>query len=340
MVSNELINELDSYSKTKFEPTINIFKNAILFNYKKIGTRFFRELLVYPNQYDGNNRQFELYFNRIYDNTKSNEDLKLLYKNYQIDTPWDLDSEDVNHIENRKSLKWDSKKSFFKDMGVKNFTELILKNKKRDIIFLIRNPIERFFSGIIQVINSELEELRESNSQRNLFKESVGITDVGLKNLIRYFNIDELDENLDVENLKKYFIYLLDHQFGKIYQNIHIEPYLYGFRDLIYNIKDESKIKIINLDDCDNSYESINFFTQLDDNPALIDFFRYGHFQLKKNSNKFAYSILMDMYENKEFRTPNVFHHLKTEYCEYLDLMASKYFVKINEDISNRRQLL
>jgi hypothetical protein len=339
MVSKVLMRELDSYSNIKFEPTINIFKNAILFSYKKIGTRFFKQLLAYPNSIeDSNNRQLDIHFNRIYDNT-FNGNLKLLYKNYQIETPWDLISDDVNHIKTLKTLKWDSNKSFFKDMKVKNFTELFLKNKTKDIIFLVRNPVERFFSGMIQVINYQLEELRESESKRNLLKDVVGMTDHQLKNLIRYFNIENLDENLDVENLKKYFIYILDHRFGQIYQNIHIEPYLHGYRELIYNIKDDSKIKVINLDDCDDSYSSINFFTELDDNPDLRDFFKHNSFESKKFSNKFAYSFLMEMYENNEFRTPNVFHHLKTEYCDYLDLISSKYFVKINENISYRRQL-
>jgi hypothetical protein len=329
MIPEILEKQLYSYSNITFEPTINIFKNAILFNYKKIGTRFFRELLVYPNSIWETNRQLDIQFNRISltDNLNSPNNLKLRYKTYYITTPWDMDVD--NHKEYMDSLKWDSTESFLNDMEVDSFTELLLENTKKDIIFLIRNPLERFFSGIIQVMQADLEILQESAHHRNIFKTLTDITDDGIRNLIKHYNVDVLDENLNIENLKKYFKYILEYRFDKIYEDIHTEPYLQGYKELIYNIKDDSRIKIVNLDDCNNSQSSIDFFTNLDDNPNLEEFFKSKNFITKQSSNKFASSFLVEMYNNEEFKTPSVYHYLKREYAEYLNLMSSKYFVKI-----------
>ena len=45
-----------------FEPTINLFKNALVFNYKKVGTRFFREIVSYPHNINKQNKQLDLSF--------------------------------------------------------------------------------------------------------------------------------------------------------------------------------------------------------------------------------------------------------------------------------------
>lgn len=330
MVPEILERELNNYSNIKFEPTINIFKNAILFNYKKIGTRFFRELLTYPGSIWENNRQLDIQFNRsrpMYFNGNNGHNLELLYKTYHISTPWETDVN--NHKEYIDSLKWDSVDSFLDDVGVNSFTELLLENQTKDIIFIIRNPLERFFSGTIQIMQSELETLMESEYHRNLFKTTTGITDDGIKNLVRYYSVDSLSPNLNIESLKKYFEYILESRFGKIHEDIHTEPYLHGYKELIYNIKDDSRVKIINLEDCNNSQASIDFFINLDDNPNLEGFFKSERFIEKQSSNKFAYKFLMEMYENEEFRTPSIYHYLKNEYADYLDLTSSKYFVKI-----------
>lgn len=330
MVPEILERELNNYSNIKFEPTINIFKNAILFNYKKIGTRFFRELLTYPDSIWENNRQLDIQFNRKCDNPEfynTRNNLKLLYKEYHISTPWEMEVD--NHKKYIDSLKWNDVDSFLDEMGVDSFTELFLENQTKDIIFIVRNPIERFFSGIIQIMQSELETLKDYEHYRNIFKVSTGIDDDGIKNLVRYYSVDRLSSNLNIDNLKKYFQYILESRFGKIHEDIHTEPYLHGYKELIYNIKDDSRIKIINLEDCNNSQESINFFTNLDDNPNLEEFFKSERFIEKQSSNKFAYKFLMEMYETEEFKTPILHHYLKNEYSEYLDLISSKYFVKI-----------
>ena len=59
--NNSIENRVSHLSNIVFEPTLTIFDNVIVFNYKKVGTRFFQTLAELPS-----------ISNNIFNNSKQN----------------------------------------------------------------------------------------------------------------------------------------------------------------------------------------------------------------------------------------------------------------------------
>jgi hypothetical protein len=321
----QIHDRLYNQSNVTFEPTLNFFKNAIVINYKKVGTRFLREIVSYPNDVNIDNKQVDIQYRRdqFKSHTYSLNNLHYLDSNHYIQTPWDW----VDNLDIVKSYKdWNDLDSFLKYQNVNNFTELLLENSDKEIVLLMRNPIERFFSGIVQVLLAFIEDLKTNQKERNGLKLIMNKSDSDIDNLI-----NNLENSLYIkhnnpmqETITPYINYLIDYKWDLILQDIHTENYLHHYIELIYNIKDKSKIKIIDLKDC-NSDSAYNFFSELRGDNELE--MLWSDRKNKIDSNKNLYNIAIDTPQTN--MDSAIFHYLKGEYGYYERLTNSKYFVKI-----------
>lgn len=268
-----------------FEPSVNIFKNGIIINHQKVGTRFVQEIASgnsYLSSSDNKQVQFILSNTII---TKSNGDmLKSVDYHFEkkyIRGPW---SEDGRNYLLDTYTEWKDDESFLNSQGYSNYSDFFFNNDK-DIYFLIRNPIYRFFSGVIQII---------SVNQNDITLESFGK--------------------------------LLRENWESVISDIHTINYLEHYKEMIYNIKDKSKIKVIDLSHL-KSQKACEFFCKLreDDLPKEI----YSNINLSIDSNRETYSKLYKLYENVEIDNSIVIQYLKTEYSYYTELVKSQYFVNL-----------
>lgn len=317
----QIKNRLYIQSNVTFEPTISIFKKAIVINYKKVGTRFLRELASHPNDVNEDNKQIDLQYRRDQYNSNVGESdtLQYLNKQYHIYTPWDWDS-NLDMVESYKN--WHSLQDFLDSEGVSNFTELLLENPNKEIVFLVRNPIKRFFSGIVQVLAAYLEQLKDE-TEREQLKLIKNLQDSDIDYLIEAFEFQH-NNNKATEIIHIYIEYLIQTKWDLILQDIHTENYLQHYIEFIYNIKDKSKIKIIDLDDC-NSDSAYEFFREIRDDEELRLFWKRRRQYI--DSNKHLYDSAIDILGGSEDDT--IFHYLKREYACYEELINSKHFVKI-----------
>jgi hypothetical protein len=282
---NSLQNKVLSSTSFVFEPSINVFKNGIVINYQKVGTRFIQEIA------SGNTQL-------------ANEDNKQVQFIISAFPPCDENQNPLNYIEfefvkkyvrapwkegGRKYLMdtyrdWHDDESFLKSQGYENYTDFFLNNKN-DIIFIIRNPIHRFFSGIVQILTFS-------------------------------------NEKLTIESFGK----LLRNNWENIISDIHTINYLQHYKDLIYNIKDKSKIKIIDLSHL-KSQKACDFFCSLRGDDVIREI--YKNIDSSIDSNKDEYTKFYKLYENIDENESIFIQHIKAEYNNYLELKSSKYFMNL-----------
>lgn len=316
-----------------FEPTLSFFKNGIVFNYKKCGTRFFRELASYPNSIHTDNKQFDVSFRKNSFTDIDSDLYKLNYdfKSFYLLTPFDNESLDP-YVKN--SFKYKNTLELLNDEGVNSFNELILENKNKDIIFVIRNPIKRFFSGLTQIIISFREKILTDDSELNLFKLTSTLSDKEIKVFVKNYNLhpriefQKVDDIDIIDTFVKVLFYILKYRWEYILQDIHTENYLRNYHELVSNIKNKSKIKIIDLDDC-NTDSSVEFFSQLRGDDLLKPIWD-SFLEKNQESNVFVYKRLLSNSKYlKELADIPIFSYLKNEQLAYLQLKESKYFIKI-----------
>jgi hypothetical protein len=313
-------NTLKGQSNVTFEPTISLFEKAIVINYKKVGTRFLRELASYPNDIDFDNNQIDIQFKRDQFINDDINKIDYLSNSYYIWTPWDWD----NNFDIKNSYKnWNTLADFLSSQNCNNFTELLLNNKNKDIIFLIRNPIDRFFSGLIQIMVTYIDMLKNEKSERELLKKIKNLSDADIDVFINSFNLYTTNDIVEV-HLPTYIQFLIEMKWDLILQDIHTENYLHNYKEFIYNISDKTKIKIIDLEDC-QSDSAGTFFASLQPKVDLSTFWM-GKNQ-KIESNKHLYNNVIKIIE--ELNPEVIIHFLKKEYANYLELKTSKFFVKI-----------
>jgi len=312
---------LDSKSNVTFEPTISLFENAIVINYKKVGTRFLRELASYPNDINFDNKQIDIQFKRdqfgMFDNSNR---IDYFTNPYYVWTPWDWD--DNFDIKNSYT-NWNTLADFLSSQNCNNFTELLLNNKDKDIIFLVRNPIDRFFSGLIQIIATYVDILKNDVFERELLKKIKNLTDSDIDVFINSFDLYTINDIVETQ-LPTYIEFLIEMKWDLILQDIHTENYLHNYKEFIYNISDKSKIKIIDLEDC-KSNSAGTFFASLQPNVDLSTFWMNKNQKIE--SNKHLYNNVIKIIEKTNPEV--IFHFLKKEYANYLELKTSKFFVKI-----------
>lgn len=322
-----------------FEPTVSILKNALLINYKKVGTRFFGKVASWPKGTIEYKQQVDFRVvseNEFCINTKDKlnpicEYPKLDYlfnKNY-IFSQFDLreylgyDTDTEGFVEFNNSIE------LLRYLNVKTYNELFFENKERDIVFIIRNPIKRILSGITQIIMYTIGELYNNEILRNELKFYTHLQDSNIKNVIRYCNqFAEIgsDSKLEIESLNKIYEFILFKKWDLIFGDIHTENYLHNYIEWIYNIKNKSRIKIVDLEYC-SSNKALNFFSNLKGDDSLKELWKevYEHTE----TNKVFYNMFLEFIINK--REYPLWDFLKSEFNHYNSLIESPYYVDLKD---------
>lgn len=185
---NDLEQKVIALSTSIFEPSVNVFKNGIVINHFKVGTRFIQEVASGNSKLtneDNQQVQFILSNSVILD---ENQNL-LKYVDFHFEKkyirgPW-TDSGRKYILDTYKL--WKDDESFLNSQGYSNYTDFFLNNQK-DIIFVIRNPIHRFFSGIIQILSFNPNDITIESFGKLLREnwESI-ISDVHTVNYLEHF---------------------------------------------------------------------------------------------------------------------------------------------------------
>jgi hypothetical protein len=308
-----------------FEPTVNIFDKSVVVCYQKVGTRFFLFLSNWPKSISQTYNQYQINFNLL-NNTTSDARLNLntLFGNFETT---------ISFIEEHKNSCYDYD-TFFSKNNVSNINNFFLENPK-DMIFVIRNPIKRFLSGITQVASAYISELITKSDEREKIKSLSNITDLEIdsiyNNYNHYFNeYDEFSENnlsnIDIDIFIKIIVYILNHKSNLYYYDVHTQNYLSKFKELMYNISDKSKIKIIDLEDC-NKKSAYTFFNNWSDDIDYIS--AYDNTKGHVVSNKKLYNRIDFILNNENILSQSLYHFLQEEYKNYIELRNSKYFIKL-----------
>lgn len=329
-INNTIESRVESLSHIVFEPTLTIFDNVIVVNYKKVGTRFFQTLADLPsssNDIFNNSKQIDIKFVKIdgiVPSDKYNQIFKTKLTNYLIEF-------DFEHHDG----EWKDADSFLKYNNVDNITDFFKKNKK-PFIFVVRNPVERFFSGATQILTSYCTETLTDKDEQNEIKKIFDITDYDLQKVMERSNEffeESFNQRLDwghtttdgVESFAKILLYVLEYKWDLIMQDVHTETYLDNIKSLLIEI-DDKKNKIIDLNQCNtkNAFEFFDTFTN-----DFIYSTDYNKIIKSKQSNLHIYDFLVKMHDNNVHTMEAIPHLLKKEYSYYKELINSSYFYNI-----------
>lgn len=272
-----------SYGNTIFEPCVNVFQNGIVINHQKVGTRFLEKAVSPDTGYsstDSKQVMLKVFRDPHVKSTHNCIDYHLGTR--YIRAPWH-DNSQKEIVDSYK--EWKNDKSFLDSNQVDSYTDFFFNNHK-DIYFIIRSPIHRFFSGILEILAVEPE----------------GIT---------------LDR----------FRHIIMNNWRSIFEDIHTVHYLEHVKEMIYNIKDKSKIKIIDLSHL-TSKNACDLFCKLRGDEKIKNL--YKNLSNEVNSNKKLYSQFYSLYTDEDLQTASFPRYLKTEYYYYQELKNSKYFLDLS----------
>lgn len=329
-INNTIEDRVNSLSQIVFEPTLTIFDNVIVVNYKKVGTRFFQTLADLPsssNNIFNNSKQIDIKFVKIdgiVPSDKYNQIFKTKLTNYLIEF-------DFEHHDG----EWKDADSFLKYNNVENITDFFKKNKK-PFIFVVRNPVERFFSGATQILTSYCKETLTDKDEQNEIKKIFDITDYDLQKVMERsdeFFEETFNQRLGwghtttdgVESFVKILLYVLEYKWDLIMQDVHTETYLDNIKSLLIEI-DDKKNKIIDLNQCNtkNAFEFFDTFTN-----DFIYSTDYNKIIKSKQSNLHIYDFLVKTHDGNIHTMEAIPHLLKKEYSYYKELINSSYFYNI-----------
>ena len=337
--------DISCYSNNRlFEPTISVLKNAILVNYKKVGSRYMAALAALPNTETDNRKTLDLQFSKKLWLCDDSDDeftpelctyshLALGWKQLDVINNFDLNKYfQANHNLDMFS-EFKSTSEFFSYVNSKNYQELFFDNKERDVVYIVRNPIERFVSGITQIITVILPRIQTDSELREDIKYHTKLDDSNLKNVMRYSDtnrIHEIEKNLQMDSLLKIYEYLIEKRWDLIFQDIHTENYLSNYVELIQNTTNKSKVKVINLSEC-RTNKSLDFFCELRGDDILRDMWQ--EFDRKQESNKILYNIFVEKYINdiQKWHSLSMSSYLKSEIQHYESLINSPYYVDLKD---------
>ena len=329
-INNTIENRVSHLSKIVFEPTLTIFDNVIVFNYKKVGTRFFHTLAELPsssNNIINNSKQIDIKFVKIEGDIPTenhNQIFKTKLANYFIEF-------DFKHHDGQ----WKDVHSFLSYNEVDNMTDFFKKNKK-PFIFVVRNPVERFFSGATQILTLYCNEHLIDKNEQDKVKKTIDISDSELEIIINNYN-DFFAENFNqrlewghtttegIESFAKILLYVLEYKWDLLMQDVHTETYLDTIKSLIIEM-DDTKNKIIDLNQC-NTKTAFEFFDTFTNN--FIYSTDYSKIIKSKQSNSHIYDFLLKIHNGEIHTMEAIPHLLKKEYSYYTELINSSYFYNI-----------
>lgn len=274
---------ISSYGNIVFEPTVNVFENGIVINHQKVGTRFLEKIVSKHTMYSSTDSKQVMF--KIYRDPHKKSILTGI--DYYLGTryvyaPW--------HNPSQKEVvdsfrDWKDDKTFLESNGVDTYTDFFFNNTK-DIYFIIRSPIHRFFSGILEILSVEPE----------------GIT------------------------LER-FRHIIMNNWRTIFEDIHTTNYLEHIKEMIFHIKDKSKIKIIDLSHL-KSEKACDLFCKLRGDNKVKSI--YEDIDKNVDSNKELYSQFYSLYSTEDLQTSSFPRYLKTEYYYYQELKNSQYFLDLS----------
>lgn len=330
-INNTIESRVESLSHIVFEPTLTIFDNVIVFNYKKVGTRFFQTLAELPsisNNIFNNSKQIDIKFVKIdgiIPPEKYNQIFKTKLANYLIEF-------DFKHHDGG----WKDVESFLSYNEVDNMTDFFKKNKK-PFIFVVRNPVERFFSGATQILTTYCTEKLIDKDEQNKVKKIIGISDSDLEIIINNYNdffASNFNQRLEsghittdgIQSFAKILLYVLEYKWDLLMQDVHTETYLDIVKSLIIEI-DDTKNKIIDLKQC-NTKSAFEFFdTFTNDFIYSTDYTDTKKSKIQSNSH--IYDFLVKIHNGEIHTMEAIPHLLKKEYSYYKELINSSYFYNI-----------
>lgn len=326
-----------------FEPTVSVFEKGLVINYKKVGTRFFRTVASGGLEAcDIDNKQIDFMISNesmMHEGEYISNTINYKFSNRYITAPWHTMDKLAESFP-----RWKKDTQFLDDMGVNSYTELFFENKK-DIIFVVRNPLERFFSGVVQCASSYFYSLADIQEEYDFFKKVTGFSDDTIKILIHLykntqFTDQQLVNSLPVEFILTTYKYLLDYRWHLLTSDVHVQPYLSHFLEFMHNIKDSSKIKIIDLKHL-RSEKSIKFISNLYENEQKGLYARdvenvMQNLQFESNSS--IASILANAYTSGNFITRAsgidiyfIEDYVNYEYTLYNELRSSSHFINLED---------
>jgi len=309
-----------------FQPSFHPFNNGFVINYKKVGTRFISHLNSYPlNEFD-EKLQVDLNFLPFYDvENLSKRELNFLTHTSYLSFELDNKNEKLDYSAYSKYTNFDE---FLNFCNAKDANDLIF-NPSKDIIFLIKHPSSRCLSGITQVIGGFYESVLNNEIELNEVLRYTGLSSSEFKRIFKiYLDIHHKMQVFDTDVINfvsKVLNYILDRRWDIIFQDIHIRNYLENYIEWIYNIKDKSKIKIIDLNQI-SSKKGLDFFNNLRGDDVLNSFWNTPESFKRQESNKNIYYSLL---ENINNRTISLY--LEHEVWAYERLVNSPYFIDLSD---------
>ena len=343
-IDTPLRSRIEALSEVVFKPTFTFFDNTLLINYKKTGSRFFQILCKAPigNPYedrpDGDkfSTQIDAEFKLIKNFKTDYNILNLKNVNYLVD--FKFDDRRARAIDDRRDIiKWNTYSDILTAGNSTTITEM-LRNPNKKITFVIKNPIDRFLSGIIQILRTYISESLKDEFERDRLKRHTGLSDSDIRYIWKcshtFFSEDfhhKLRLNHDtMEGIDKFVIictYLLENRFDLILQNIHTEPYLDSMKFLIDGIENDN-YQIIDIGQCTTT-KAYKLFDEFSNTIKYSKY--YDVLTTNKFSNKHIYDFLYDLYDGPYDKLNAVPHFLKKENAYYEMLRTSKHFVSLED---------
>jgi hypothetical protein len=319
----ELQTHMANTSNYGFEPTISIFDKSVVVCFQKVGTRFFLFLSNWPKQIDQSYNQYQI--NLSYDTTFDNR--------LKLNTSITDFSTSINFIKEHENSCYDYD-TFFEKNGVANMNEFMFNNPK-DMYFVIRDPMSRFLSGITQIAAPYVSEMLTISKERDRIKGLTNITDLEIdqiyNNYNHYFNAnDEFTEenlsNVDINIFIKIILYIIKYRPHLYFYDAHTQNYLSKYKELILNVSNKDRIKIIDLADC-KKQSAYNVFDTWSDTTDYKSAYNntIGHVV----SNKKLYNHIISELNSDETITQSLYYFLAEETKNYVELKNSKYFIKL-----------
>jgi hypothetical protein len=212
---------------------ISVIDNYLVFTTKKNGSRYFEDLSI--------NKDWErvdtinLYLHNHLDFHDSQLNYKISDYNIEIspNTPMDMEL-------------------FFKFLDIENFNDIFSEKvfEKYKFIFIVRNPLDRFFTGFFEVVDSIIGVLQYD--ARSLYTFEI---------IKKYFNIDDYNSLHNLTQDKINFI--LNEYTQSINSNIFNDEHLSLWNTFLLNFLQKenllNKVQIIDLNDS----EKLSIFDNL-----------------------------------------------------------------------------
>lgn len=186
--------------------------------------------------------------------------------------------------------------------------------------------------------------LEDMQEEYDFFKKVTGFSDDTIKIISHLykntqFTDQQLASSLPIEIIVTTYKYLLEYRWHLLVSDIHVQPYLSHFLEFMHNVKDSSKIKIIDLKHL-RSEKSITFLSNLYENKQkglYAEDVENTTRTIQFESNSRIANILAS-YSSGSFITKtsgmNIYYieeYINHEYTLYNELLSSSHFINLKD---------